>query len=264
MHQLKLQQTKSEFMSHRAQTLLGFLVFLTGISVHDSTFALAQEQTQTEGHVKLFSQITSRHITPYDKIDKALESQNYDEVNRLFKELEINPELSVIERASLAQFHGHTCIAMDDLHCALAEFKKMLAMHEELHKSTYDQTLYTITQVNFSLENYNDALTYARLRLESQNEPTSDAFILVSQAYYMLENYNQALPNVLNSIRILRDNGSVPKEGTLNLLNAIYRKTGQFEKMLPVLEELIEHYPKDVYQQILSDVTRELKRIQIK
>ena len=55
------------------------------------------------------------------------------------------------------------------------------------------------------------------------------------------------------------DLGKMPKEGALNLLNAIYRKTSQFEKMLPILDQLIEHYPNEAYQRVQSEVYKELR-----
>jgi len=240
------------------------LLALLTISVEtlyiDSKQVFAQDIKQSVGSVKRFERITSHSPSPYHKIDEAIENQDYAEVNRLFEEFESNPELTIAEKASLAQKHGYICFSINDLHCALTEFKKIVAMRKDIPESIYNHTLYVITQVNFSLEDYTGALLYAQSWFDAQAEPSSDAFNLVSQAYYMLEKYDKALPNALSGIQKVNDIGKIPKEGSLNLLNAIYRKTGQFEKMLPVLEQLIEHYPNEAYQRVKSDVYKELSR----
>ena len=52
--------------------------------------------------------------------------------------------------------------------------------------------------------------------------------------------------------------GSVPKEGWLNLLSSIYRQKNQFNKMLPVVKQLVQHYPKKTYLLTMGGVYNEL------
>jgi len=48
------------------------------------------------------------------------------------------------------------------------------------------------------------------------------------------------------------------KEGWLNLLSYIYRQKNQYNKMLPVLKQLVQHYPKKTYLMTMAGVYNEL------
>jgi tetratricopeptide (TPR) repeat protein len=74
----------------------------------------------------------------------------------------------------------------------------------------------------------------------------------------MLKDYNKALPNVQKGIDKYVALGSVPKEGWLNLLSNIYRQKDQYSKMLPVVKQLVKHYPKKTYLTTLGGIYNEL------
>ena len=118
--------------------------------------------------------------------------------------------------------------------------------------------LYVVAQVLFSQEKYREALTYAQRWLNTQEEPTAEGYMVVGQAHYMLKDYNKALPNVQKGIAKYVELGSVPKEGWLNLLSSIYRQKNDFRKMMPVVKQLVQHYPKKTYLLTMAGIFNEL------
>lgn len=198
------------------------------------------------------------HSATKQAIQDAVNAENYPEMHRLLVEFDKDPSLTVAERAYLANYYGNICFNINDLDCALIQFKRVVAMGEGVPEAFRTHMLYVIAQVLFSQENYPEALSYAQRWFKNLPEPTTDGYLLIGMTYYQLKEYNKALSNVINGIEIPTSKRSVPKESSLNLLIAIYRKTGQLEKTVPVFKQLIEHYPKEIYQLTLNKVKKDL------
>jgi len=228
------------------------------VSLLDSQQAQAQKAKPEKPKTKKVQSIRQKHIKVFEKVQEAFEAENNTEAKRLLDKLAKDEDLNNIEKAYIANYRGNICFANDRLDCALREFKKVTATREGLPDSFYNQMLYVIAQVLFSQEKYRDALSYAQTWFKTQEEPTADAFMLVGQAHYMLKEYNKSLPNVQKGIAKYVELGSVPKEGWLNLLSSIYRQKNDFKKMLPVVKQLVQHYPKKTYLLTMAGIFNEL------
>lgn len=228
--------------------------------VLDSQVAHAQKDKskQPTRKAKRVESIRQKHIKTFEKIQEAFEAENNAEVKRLLDKMGREEDLNNIEKAYIANYRGNICFANDNLSCALREFKKVTATRDGIPDGFYNQMLYVIAQVLFSQEKYKEALSYAQTWFKTQEDPSADAYMLVGQAHYMLKNYNKALPNVQKGIAKYVELGSVPKEGWLNLLSSIYRQKNEFKKMLPVVKQLVQHYPKKTYLLTMGGIFNEL------
>ena len=225
-------------------------------SVVQSQQAFAQEQSQRK--TKRVESIRQKLVKTFEKIQEAFDAENYTEASRQLDKLAREEELNNIEKAYVANYKGNIFFSQDNLRGALAEFKKVTRTREGIPDGFYNQILYVIAQVLFSMENYPEALTYAQNWFKTQTDPSADAYMLVGQAHYQLKNYDQALPNVQKGISKYVELGSVPKEGWLNLLSSIYRQKNDYNKMLPVVKQLVQHYPKKTYLLTMAGVYNEL------
>ena len=225
-------------------------------SVVQSQQAFAQEQSQRK--TKRVESIRQKLVKTFEKIQEAFDAENYTEASRQLDKLAREEELNNIEKAYVANYKGNIFFSQDNLRGALAEFKKVTRTREGIPDGFYNQILYVIAQVLFSMENYPEALTYAQNWFKTQTDPSADAYMLVGQAHYQLKNYDQALPNVQKGISKYIELGSVPKEGWLNLLSSIYRQKNDYNKMLPVVKQLVQHYPKKTYLLTMAGVYNEL------
>jgi tetratricopeptide (TPR) repeat protein len=207
---------------------------------------------------KKVESVGAKNAKVFEKVQEAFEAENFIEVERLLAKLS-SEKLNNIERSYVANYRGNICFTQDKLNCALREFKKITdAGSEGISESFYNQMLYVVAQVLFSQEKYAEALRYAQQWFKTQEDPSADAYMLIGQAHYMLKNYNKALPNVQKGIDKYVALGSVPKEGWLNLLSNIYRQKNQYSKMLPVVKQLVKHYPKKTYLTTLGGIYNEL------
>jgi len=224
----------------------------------DSQIAKAQKNNQPTRKAKRVESIRQKHIKTFEKAQEAFEAENNAEVKRLLDKMSREDDLNNIEKAYIANYRGNICFANDNLSCALREFKKVTSTRDGIPDGFYNQMLYVIAQVLFSQEKYREALNYAQTWFKTQQDPSADAYMLVGQAHYMLKDYNKALPNVQKGIAKYVELGSVPKEGWLNLLSSIYRQKNQYRKMLPVVKQLVQHYPKKTYLLTMGGIYNEL------
>jgi len=221
------------------------LLAIVEVNVMPSQEAFAQEQSQRK--TKRVESIRQKHIKTFEKINEAFDAEDYTAATRLLDKMRSEEDLNNIEKAYIANYRGNIFFSRDNLPGALREFKKVVATRDGIPTGFYNQILYVIAQVLFSQEKYREALQYAEDWFKTQEDPSADAYMLVGQAHYLLKNYNKALPNVQKGISKYEELGSVPKEGWLNLLSSIYRQKSEFRKMLPVLKQLVQHYPKKTY-----------------
>ncbi len=231
------------------------------LGIESSTIGLQEAAAQEENKprkTKRVESIRQKLIKDFEKVQEAFEAKNYTEANRILSKIEKTEGLNNIERAYVHNYRGNMCFEQDNLNCALREFKKVVVTQDGLPESFYNQMIYVIAQVYFSQEKYSDALSYAQRWFKTQADPTADAYMLVGQAQYMLKRYDAALPNVQKGIQKYIDVGSVPKEGWLNLLSYIYRQKNEYKNMLPVLKQLVQHYPKKTYLLTMAGVYNEL------
>lgn len=224
----------------------------------ESQQAQAQEENKPQRKTKRVESIRQKHIKTFEKINEAFEAENNAEVGRLLTKLEKEPDLNNIEKAYVNNYRGNIYFSQDRLGQALSSFKKVVRTRDGIPDGFYNQILYVIAQVLFSQENYREALKYAQNWFKTQADPSADAYMLVGQAHYMLKDYNKALPNVQKGIQKYIDLGSTPKEGWLNLLSSIYRQKSEYKKMLPVVKQLVQHYPKKTYLLTMGGIYNEL------
>ena len=240
-------------------SLLALMLVSGGQAVIGVETAQAQETQKKKRATKKVESVNAKNAKVFEKAQEAFEAENYAEVERLLAKLSGENKLNNIERSYVANYRGNICFSQDNLSCALREFKKITdAGSEGISESFYNQMLYVVAQVLFSQEKYREALRYAQTWFKTQEDPSADAYLLIGQAHYMLKDYNKALPNVQKGIDKYIALGSVPKESWLNLLSNIYRQKNQFNKMLPVVKELVKHYPKKTYLTTLAGIYNEL------
>jgi tetratricopeptide (TPR) repeat protein len=80
--------------------------------------------------------------------------------------------------------------------------------------------------------------------------PNSSAFYLLAIAYYQLEDLESALEPAQQAV----ERAETPQEGWLQLLLALRLTRKEYDLAVPILEELIERYPKKIYWIQLSTV----------
>lgn len=223
-----------------------------------SQAAYAQDEQPKRKTTRVQS-IPQALVKKFEALSEAFDAKEYTKCDKILNELRATPDQNNITRAYISNYSGNIKFSRGDLNGALRDFKDILKDPEGIPVGFYNQIIYVVAQVYFSQENYREALKYSQRWFKTQEDPTADAYMLVGQAHYMLKNYDAALPNVQKGIDKYVALGSVPKEGWLSLLSSIYRNKGNYRKMLPVVKQLVLHYPKKSYLVTLAGIYNELK-----
>ena len=169
-------------------------------------------------------------------------------------------EFNNYTRAQIANFTGFYYYDLGNYRSALSEYRKVIKDPTGIPEGVYNQTFYTIAQLYFQLEDYKSALKYAQRWFDATPEPPADAYILIAQAHYALRAYNKALPLLKKGIKMYTDEGRKPKENWLVLLRGIYYEKNDNKNMFPVVQQLVELYPRRQYLLALAGLYSEFGR----
>ena len=202
--------------------------------------------------------IPAELVTEFEAVQAAMEANNDSEALRILTKIDAEEEKNNITQAYINNFRGNIYFSQDNYSRALTEFRGILDIPEGVPPAFYNQILYVVAQVHFSQENFREALNFGQRWFNSLPEKTADGYLLIGQAQFMLKEFDAALPNVQAGISKYEQLGLQPKEGWLNLLSSIYRNKNDYAKMLPVIKQLIQFYPKKDYLLTMAGVYNEL------
>jgi tetratricopeptide (TPR) repeat protein len=130
---------------------------------------------------------------------------------------------------------------------ALREYKIVAAQGDEIPEGLETTTLYTIAQLSFVAEQYQDALKYMQMWIAKANNPGPEPHIFMGQVYYQMKDYPNAIKQIETGISIARDRGTAVKENWWQLLTFLHYERENWPKVMEILEILVRDFPKRDY-----------------
>jgi tetratricopeptide (TPR) repeat protein len=192
------------------------------------------------------------------EIQELVEAENMAAAQTMITELLTGKKkLSPYESAQIWNLSGYAYYLAEKYDDALLSYAKVL-QQPELPEALQQSTLKTMSQLYFTVENYQLALETIERLMAAVAEPAADVYMLQGQAYFQLGDYETAIPPIRTAIDMYEQQGRVPRENWLLLLRVCYWEMKDFPNMLLVLEDLIAAYPKDTYVLTLAGVYSEL------
>jgi tetratricopeptide (TPR) repeat protein len=198
----------------------------------------------------------------YKKLTEAqelIENKQIDRGLAILNEIKAMPKLSNYEKSQLWHYFGYTYFSQERYNEAIKAYENVIAI-PNLAKALEINTLYTLSQLYFIQENYSKALDLLNRWFAVTDKPEAQAYIMLGQAHYQLEQYKEAIPNVKTALDMAKKSGKVPNENWYLLLRVNYYELGDYKNMVAVLEELLQHYPKDEYWLTLAGMYGELEK----
>jgi tetratricopeptide (TPR) repeat protein len=232
-----------------------------GITCLSLLFAVAplaaQEEEQSERETKQTVAMSQAVYEKLTAIQENVEAKNYAAADALLRELRANEKLSPYERAQVWNLSGYSYYLQEKYKEAIDAYEQVL-IQPELPEALTLTTLKTMAQLQFTVEDYTTALATVRRLMAVVPEPSADVFMLEGQALFQLNRYEEALKPIKTAVDMYRAQGQIPKENWLLLLRVIYFEMKDYDNMLEVVKELVQHYPKDTYILTLAGVYSEL------
>ena len=158
------------------------------------------------------------------------------------------------EKGQIHNMLGFAYYSKEDYPNSLKHYKIVAEMGDGVPEGLETTTLYTIAQLSFVAERYQDALKYMQIWISKANNPGYDPYIFMGQVYYTMKDYGNATKMIEKGIEVARKRGTPMKEQWLALLNYLYYEQENWPKVISTLEELIAYWPKNAYWMRLAGI----------
>lgn len=123
-----------------------------------------------------------------------------------------------------------------------------------------NRTLKTVAQLYMSEDNFEQALKYYLDWMAVQSLLGAPDHALLSIIYYNMDDTNNALESIETAIEMRESTGAIGQESWYSIQKSVYYERGNFNKVISVLELLINNYPNVRYWRELSGMYGELER----
>jgi len=180
---------------------------------------------------------------------------------------------SSFEKSQVWNYLGYTHFSQQHYRRAVESYLRLLdepAAEMKMKISTYN----TVAQLYFQLEDYASAAQFLERLLKASaavnpqggvqktDAQTADAQTraLLAQAYYQLNRKKDALGYITQAINDYQHSDKLPPEAWWSLQSLLYFEQEQYRQALPVLKQLIKHYPRYRYWHQLGGLYGQLNK----
>jgi len=179
---------------------------------------------------------------------EAVDAKDYNGALRILNDMLANTKrLNGNEVGQVNNMLGFVYFSMEDYSRAIDSYRKVLAQGEDIPEGLEVTTLYTLAQLSFVAERYQDALDYMETWITKATNPGPDPHIFMGQVYYQMQNYPAATRQIEMGINIAQERGTPVKEQWWALLNFLYFEQENWPRVLETLEILVRDFPKREY-----------------
>ena len=234
-------------MTARFNTILAGLVGLALLA--PAGFAQAQEGEKEEQKTRRSEAMSERVHRRFSRAQEALELEDYATAEALLREITELRGLTPYERAQTNNFYGFLHIEKEDYPSAIRSFLGVIEIGGpgEIPEGLYYQTIRTLSQLYMQVENYPEAIRFARRWIDSQESPVPRDYMLLAMAYFQIEDWRNARDNVLLAIEKARQTGLEVEENWWRYLLAAHWELEAFPEALEVSKILLTTWPKKQY-----------------
>ena len=212
-------------------------------------FAQAQEGEEEEQQTRRTEAMSERVHRRFSRAQEALELEDYATAEALLQEITELRGLTPYERAQTNNFYGFIHIEKEDYQSAIRSFLGVIEIGGpgEIPEGLYNQTIRTLSQLYMQVENYPQAVVFARRWIESQASPVPKDYMLLAMAYFQMEDWRNALENVQIAIERAQQTGMEVEENWWRYLLAAHWELEEFPQALEVSKTLLTNWPKKQY-----------------
>ena len=151
------------------------------------------------------------------------------------------------ELGNIHNMLGYIAFLKEDFKGAIYAYEQVLGQGEDITEGLEVTTLYTIAQLSFVVENYQNALDYMELWISKADNPGPEPRIFMGQVYYQMKDYPNALIQIQNGIRIAQERGTKVKENWWALVAFLYYEKEDFQGYTDTMKILVRDFPKRDY-----------------
>ena len=185
----------------------------------------------------------------YTRLAEAQECAEVDDVEcaqqRLAQVRDMD-DLNSYEMAQMWNFYAFIYFGQDNYREAIRAYE-MVLQQPDLPLGMETTTMYTLCQLYFQQERYDDSLAMLDRWFGVSEDPGADPYVLRAQLFYSLQRFREGIEPVRTAIQINQGLGREPQENWYRLLNVFYYELEDYENVIDVLRTMIELWPKREY-----------------
>ena len=121
---------------------------------------------------------------------------------------------------------------------------KSLYPKEKIPEGLETTTLYTVAQLSYVQEKYDDALRYMEIWISKAQNPSSAPRFFMATVYYQMKQYDKAINQMQLGIQIANERGTTVKEQHWSLLTFLYFEKEDWPNVIETLKIMVEKFPK--------------------
>ena len=165
------------------------------------------------------------------EVQELMEAKAYADGHAKLREMLQQKKLSPYETAQIWNLTGYAYYLEENYPQAINAYKRVL-QQPELPEALQQSTLKTMAQLQFTIEDYDAALSTVRQLMAIVPEPSADVYMLLGQALFQKQDYKGALEPIQTAINMYQEQGRVPAENWLLLLRVCYYELNDFPSMI--------------------------------
>jgi tetratricopeptide (TPR) repeat protein len=224
-------------------------LFLGAPALHEfgvsGTTLQAQEEERETRRVPSISEATYKQLS---EAQEAIDAEDLNTARQVLNNmLERRSRLNGNEIGQVYNMLGFVHFSQENYAEAIRAYEQVLAQGEDIQAGLEVSTLYTLAQLSFVEERYQDALRYMETWLGKANNPGADPHIFMGQVYYQMQNFPAAITQIERGISVARERDVEIKENWWALLNFLYFEQENWPKVLEILEIMVRDFPKREY-----------------
>lgn len=223
--------------------------------------AQAQQPREPEREPNVRTERTAAlRETTFKRLSKArelAEAGNHADAIKLLEGITDDRRSNGYEKAQAWNLVAYCHYESGDTRQALAAYEQVLAQ-DGIPASLRTATQYAMAQMYMATEQWARAARSLEDWFEVTENPGSNAYLLLGQAYFQMKEYKKARQPIEKAVADASAKGEPIKENWLLLLRSIYYQDGDFPRLLGALKQLAGMYPKREYWLQLSAVYGEL------
>ncbi len=231
---------------------IGLLALLFAIMApigHEGSLGIAHATAEEAPKKKQKTRrVPSLSESVYKKLgegQEAIDLKEYDVALELIQgALNRSRRYNENEIANLHNMLGYIYYLKDDYDGALREYKIVVEQGEKIPEGLEVTTLYTVAQLSYVQENYDDALYYMEVWIKKATNPSAAPRFFMATVYYQMKDYDKAVEQMELGVSIAQERGTDITEQNWSLLTFLYFEKEDWPNVIRVLQVLVEEFPK--------------------
>lgn len=148
------------------------------------------------------------------------------------------------EMANIYRMFAYVYFVLDDVPNTIIYNEKILEHREDIRIGMETTTMFTLAQLYYSVERYDEALAMIEDWLVLAKDPGPNPYYFVATIYYQQKQFEKAIEYVEQAIDMATERGLLPiKKSWWGMLRFLYFELENFAKVIEILEIMVREYP---------------------